>query len=127
MENYDSLNNLLSSLSIYETKSNSNSNSNADPHSKHETSTQKLKNDLERDKEKINNTMCFRDLEFKRPEMNAINDINELFNSAKKEEKKETFRDINSELQNRNALFASNRQLHIFENLPKLTRLGDSK
>jgi len=125
MENYDSLNNLLSNLSIYETKLNSNSN--FDPHSKHETSTQKLKNDLERDKEKINNTMCFRDLEFKRPEMNAVNDINELFNSAKKEEKKETFRDINTELQNRNALFASNRQLHIFENLPKLTRLGDSK
>jgi len=119
MENYDSLNNLLSGLSISETNSHSNS--------KLQTSTQKLKTELERDKEKINNTMCFRDLEFKRPEMNAINDINELFNSAKKEEKKETFRDINAELQNRNNLFTSNRQLPIFENLPKLTRLGDSK
>ena len=124
MENYDSLNNLLSSLSISETKS----NSTGDPHSQLQTSTQKLKNNLEKDKEKINNTMCFRDLEFKRTEMNASkNDINELFNSSKKKDEKETFRDINTELQNRNNLFSSNRQLHIFENLPKLTRLGDSK
>ena len=90
MENYDSLNNLLSGLSISETKPHSNLNSH------HQTSNEKLKNDLEKDKEKMNNTMCFRDLEFKRPEMNAVNDINELFNSAKKEEKKETFRDINA-------------------------------
>ena len=121
MEKYESLNKLLSSLSISETKLN------YETHSPLETSTKKLKNDLEKDKEKMNNTMCFRDLEFKHHEMSSVNDINEIFNSSKKEEKKETFRDINTELQNRNNLFASTRQLPIFENLPKLTRLGDSK
>lgn len=126
MDKYHTLNNLLSGLSISEP--NLQLNSNVDSHSKHQTSTQKLKNDLEKDKEKINNTMCFRDLEFKRPEMNyPVNGISEILNSVKDTEKKETFRDINSELQNRNNLFASSKQFPIFENIPKLTRLGDSK
>ena len=122
MDKYHTLNNLLSGLSISEP--NLQLNSNVDSHSKHQTSTQKLKNDLEKDKEKINNTMCFRDLDFK---CHKMNDISELLNSVKDREKKETFRDINSELQNRNNLFASSKQLPIFENIPKLTRLGDSK
>ena len=75
----------------------------------------------------MNNTMCFRDFSLKKFDLNQTNTVNNLLVSNDKEKKKETYEDMNLKLQNRNNLLSSNRQLHVFDNRPQLTRLGDSK
>jgi|TARA_B110001469_G_scaffold107567_1_gene107849 hypothetical protein len=122
MENYDSLNNLLSGLTIDDKPKTFNN-----PHIEKQISNDKLKNELEKDKDKMNNTMCFRDFSLKQFDLNPTNTVNNLLVSNDKEKKKETYEDMNLKLQNRNNLLSSNRQLHVFDNRPQLTRLGDSK
>ena len=116
------LNNLLSGLTIKEEPIQSETiskNKNSD------------KNELQREKTKVNNFMCFRDIDFAKNTFyneSKPSDLNPNYNPKiidfnEKEEVDSKYSNINNQLNDRNNLFLERKvNIPIFEDLPKSTR-----
>lgn len=114
------LNNLLSSLTIKE-----------EPNQLETTNKNLDKNELQKEKTKINNFMCFRDIDFaKNTNYNEStpSDLNPNYNPQiidfkENEEVNNKYSNINDQLNDRNNLFLDRKvNIPIFENLPQSTR-----
>ena len=117
MDNYNDINNLLANLEVKEDEESSPSPQST---TKPIPDFTKDKKDFEKDKQKMNRALGFRDIDFSKQ-----NQISEFGNNylQTNESTKKKYKDINVQLNERNNLFTKTRShIPIFENLPQLTR-----